>query len=451
MSMAVAPRSNFRGNRIEIDHDNPHRKIGFVGALPGMDKATKKDRFVAAMRKNLQCQSINMPNIDTVTIHYDGPLTPTEVQGSFGATINPLGAGLDNPPPGATQVDSTFAEPGKFQTFALVCAIQWRFDLDPIMWTAKGNAYTTPTSAVAKPVSPDVLVSQVGGTGNGDFGTTAALGVAAGTMTPAVLEWAWWCEMAFYYMTRGYNLQWQYGHNFNLLNDNLRYTAFLPSSAQEGSASSSEVDINYFIRTSNFYYASALASNSIFLSIDRIRAGNDTLGGVAGQSVYHPSRAFETVGATYGGGGLRPMLRGNAEFRRLTTPFLAWPGVPLGLKAQVQSTDDQLRMQNWFDATSGFGGTPPASFTDYSNITAGNTLAGTSGQTGVELSLDSGPLAESLELFGQRTVFKGGPFRLSVGFKGWELTPEQAEMLRNQDVRDALQQGCGCQVGWMGQ
>ena len=449
MSAAVAPRSNFRGNQIKTDRKSPFRQIGF-GGLPGDSADQRKQRFVAAMRKNLQCQSVNMPNIDTVTVHYDGPLTPAEVQGSFGATINPLGAGLDNPPPGASQVDSTFAEPGTFQTFALVCAIQWRFDLDPVMWTAKGNAYTTPTAGVAKPPSPDVLIPQVGGSGNGDFGTAAALGVAAGAMTPAILEWAWWCEMAFYYMTRGYNLQWQYGHNFNLLNDNLRYTAFLPSSAQEGSASSSEIDYAFFARTSNYYYVQSLASTSIFMLLDRIRAGNDTLGGTAGQSVYHPTRAFDTVGATYGGGGLRPMLHGNAEFRRLSTPFLAWPGVPLGLKAQVQSTDDQQRMQNWFDATNGFGGTAPASFTEYANLNTGASLPGTSGQTGVELSLDSAPLAESMQTFAQKTVFKGGPFRISVGFQGWELSPEQAELLRQQDVRDALQQGCGCQVGWQG-
>lgn len=447
---AVSPRSNFRSNKVDTDRTSPFRQIGF-GALPGADKAQRKERFVAAMRKNLQCQSINMPNIDTVTIHYDGPLTPAEVQGSFGATINPLGAGLDNPPPGATQVDSTFAEPGKFQTFALVCAIQWRYDLDPVMWTLKGNALTTPASAVAKPVSPDVFVSQVGGSGTGDTAAAGALGLTSGqTMLPATLEWAWWAEMAFFYMTRGYNLQWQYGHNFNLLNDTLRYTAFLPTNAQEGSASSSEVDVAFFVNQLNAYYVSALASTSIFIVPDRIRAGNDTLGGTAGLSTFHPSRAFDTVGATYGGGGLRPMLRGNAEFRRLTTPFLAWPGVPLGLKAQVQSTDDQKRMQNYLDATWGFGGNVPAAFTDYVNITAGNTVAGTAGTTGVELSLDTETLAESLELNSQRVPFKGGPFRISVGFKGWELTPEQAELLRNQDVRDALQQGCGCQVGWQG-
>jgi hypothetical protein len=254
-----------------------------------------------------------------------------------------------------------------------------------------------------------------------------------------------------FYMTRGYNLQWQYGHNFNLLNDTLRYTAFLPSNAQEGSASSSDVDLVAMVRRVNNYYTSALNSAQIFLPIDRLRAGNVTLNAVPGQSVYHPSRSLEVVGATYGGGGLRPMLHGNAEFRRLTTPFLAWPGVPLGLKAQVASSDDQLLMQQYFDATQGLGGTIPAAMTPFGNINAGASNQGTAGQTGVELSLDAAlALDESIGLFGQRAIFKGGPFRITVGFKGWELTPEQAEMLRNQDVRSALEQGCGCQVGWQG-
>jgi hypothetical protein len=451
MTAAISPRSNFHYKQLETPlRKTPFRQIGF-GRLSGADMGERKTRFIQALKNNLQCPAVNVPNIDSVTIHYDGPLTAAEVQGSFGAVINPLGASLDNPPPGATQVDSTFAEPGKFQTYALVCAIQWRFDIDPVMFTAKVNSYTAPTSGVAKPVSPDIFVSQVGGSGNGDFGTTAALGIAAGTLTPAVLEWAWWAEFAFFYMTRGYYLQWQYGHNFNIINDSLRYTAYLPTNAQEGSASSSEIDLAFFLRKVNTYYVNSLNSGSIALAIDRVRAGNESLGAVAGQSVFHPSRSLETVGGTYGGAGLRPMLRGNAEFRRLSAPFLAWPGVPLGLKAQQQSSDDAGLMQAYLDAACGLGGPIPGTFTEFANINTGNTIAGTSGQTGVEPSLDSGgSVANSLELLAQRTVYKGGPFRISVAFKGWELTPDQAELLRSPDVRSTLQESCGCQVGWTG-
>jgi hypothetical protein len=432
-------------NKIELDKKAPHRQIGF-GATPGATKDEKIRRFIGAMKRNMQCPSVNVPNIDTVTVHYDGPLSNANTLSSFGAVINPLGASVETPPPGASQVDSTFAEPGKFQTFALVCAIQWRYDVDPIAFTAKCNGVLSPTVASAKPVSPDAFVAQVGGAGAGDLAASGVLGNTS--MVPAILEWAWWAEMAFFYMSRGYNLQWQYGHSFNLLNDKLHYTAYLPSSAQNGSASSSEIDLQLFLNRVNTYYTNTLGSPYTALLIDRMRAGNSTLGGTAGLSTFHPSRAFETVGGTYGGTGLQSLLQGNSEFRRLAVPFLAWPGVPLGLKAQVQSSVDQVLMQKYLDATCGFGGTAPASFTESSLVNTGNSVAGTSGTTGVELSLDpAGALSESLEMLAQRAIFKGSPWRITVGFKGWELSPDQAEMIRQEEAtRTMVSQGCGCMV-----
>ena len=440
--------SNFKFNDLSatLDKKSPHRAIGF-GAVPGANKEERVKRFIGAMKRNMQCPSVNVPNIDTVTVHYGGPLSPANVTAGFGAVINPLGASVETPPPGATQVDSTFAEPGKFQTFALVCSIQWRYDVDPIAFTAKVNAMSIPSVAQAKPVSPDFYVGASPTTG--DFANAGPLGLATGqTLTPATLQWAWWAEQAFFYMSRGYNLQWQYGHSFNLINDKLHYTAYLPSVAQNGSASSSEVDLQLFIARLNSYYVNNLSSNQIALLIDRMRAGSDTLGGTAGLSTFHPSRAFETVGGTYGGTGLQSLLQGNSEFRRLAVPFLAWPGVPLGLKLQQQSSVDAALMQQQLDATSGFGGTVPGSFTESPLIQSGASIAGTAGTTGVELSLDpSGALAESLQVQAQRTVFKGSPWRMTVGFKGWELSPEQAEMIRqDQGTRDMIGAGCGCRV-----
>ena len=439
-----------------LDKRQPHRQIGF-GAVPGADKTERVKRFIGAMKRNMQCASVNVPNIDTVTVHYNGPLSSANAALFASAVINPLGASVETPPPGASQVDSTFAEPGKFQTFSLVQAIQWRYDVDPIAFTAKVNSLTLAnnTTAVAKPVSPDTWVTGIAGAGNGDaitgaLGVTSPLGLSTNqNLGPASLEWAWWAELAFFYMSRGYNLQWQYGHSFNLLNDKLHYTAYLPSSAQNGSASSSEIDIALFINRVNQYYVGTLNSGSIAIAIDRMRAGNTTLGGTAGLSTFHPTRAFDTVGGTYGGTGLQSLLQGNAEFRRLAVPFLAWPGVPLGLKIQVQSSVDQALMQQQLDATYGLGGGAAPAITDSPLINLTNTIAGTSGQTGVELSLDpSGALANSLQTGAGRVIYKGSPWRMTVGFKGWELSPEQAEMIRQDDqVRNAVAASCGCRVG----
>jgi hypothetical protein len=441
-------------NQVDNLKKTPARQIGF-GSVPGATREEKIQRFIGAMKRNMQCPSVNVPNIDTVTVHYNGPLSPANTTAAFGATINPLGASVETPPPGASQVDSTFAEPGKFQTFALVTAIQWRFDVDPIAFTAKCNALqlANNTTLVAKPVSPDFWVNSVAGAGTGDTTTSATapgpLGLAVNqSMIPAVLEWAWWAEMGFFYMSRGYNLQWQYGHSFNLLNDKLHYTAYMPSVAQNGSASSSEIDLALFLNRMNQYYVGTLGSTVIGIAIDRMRAGNDTLGGVAGLSTFHPTRAFDTIGGTYGGTGLQSILQGNKEFRKLAVPFLAWPGVPLGLKLQVQSTVDQILMQQQFDATSGFGGAIPGSFADSPLLLNTTTIAGTTGTTGVELSLDpAGALAESLQVPTGRTIFKGSPWRMTVAFKGWELSPEQAEMIRQDDgVRASVGAQCGCTV-----
>ena len=176
-----------------------------------------------------------------------------------------------------------------------------------------------------------------------------------------------------------------------------------------------------------------------------------TLGEVPGISVFKPSRAYERVGATYGGGSVRPMLKGNTEFRKLTVPFLAWPGVPLGLKAQVQSEDDQKLMQQYLSATYGFGGASPAAFTEDINVAVGQNVAQiTTGVTQQEPSLDNPSAPQYIPMLAQRMPFKGGGFKITVAFKGYELTPDQASMVTNPDMRSAIQNECGCGMGVQG-
>lgn len=436
------------------DGGAPVRFVGQGAWNPNATKADRRDRFIGFIKSMQGMPTYNVPTIDNVTLHYDGPLTTAQVSSTFSDTINPLGASTENPPAGCSQVDTTFAEPGKFQTFALICAIQWRLDIEPIEFTAKVNSWTTPMTGAAKPVSPDMF--NVADTAI----ATGTLGLGGSqTMTPADLEWGWWQGEAFFHMVRGYNLQWQYGHNYNLLNDTLRYTAFLPSNAQDGSASSSQVDVNYYARRVNDYYRENLASPQILLTIDRARLGNMTLpaggeGAIPGLSVYRPSRAYELVGATYGGSGLRNMLKGNNEFRRLSAPFLAWPGVPLGLKAVAaqNASDDTTLMRNYLDASYGLGsGAIPASFTEDVNVNSGPGIANiVAGVTGMEPSLDTPIAPEFQQLLAQRNIFKGGGFKITVAFKGFELTPDQAALVGDIDFQAVLKSECGCGLGPQG-
>ena len=193
-----------------------------LGKHGGTSREERKNRLIGAIQNAQNTPTYNVPTIDNVTLHFDGPLTDSAIAGTFSDTIDPLGANQGSPPPGCVQVDTTFAQPGQFQTFALVCAIQWRLDIEPLEFTATVNGWTSPTSGTAKPVSPDVFSVN-------DLAINGPLGLTTGqAMVPGQLEWAWWISEAFFHMVRGYNLQWQYGHNYNIINDTLRYTAYLP-------------------------------------------------------------------------------------------------------------------------------------------------------------------------------------------------------------------------------
>lgn len=397
-------------------------------------------RFIGTVQQAMQAPAYVLPNIEIVRWHFDGPLTDAAIQGTFGASIDPLGSGRNNPPPGANSVESTMAEPGKFQTWCLILAIGIHLEPEPLSFTAKGNALSpVPATAIAQPVSPDdfsILDRTV---------ATTTLGLTTGqVMTPADLEWAWWTEKAFWHMSRAYNTVWQWGQATTLINDSLRYTAFTPGNAQAGSASSSEIDINAYVRQVNQYYVGTIASNSIFLPIDRTRIGNMTLGGNAGSSVYRPTRAYETVGASFGGMGLRDQLRGNSEWRKLTSPFLMKPGVPIGLRMDVKNSDDQIMMQQWLAASQLLNGSVPADFTSYQQINSGaGVTAGT--LVGMEPSLDTPVAAEPITTITDRVIFKGGTWKLTMALKGFELTDDQAQLVASSpDFRQALMEGSGC-------
>jgi hypothetical protein len=443
-------RSDYKYNPIQVNRDEPTRKLGMGSFNRNESKQDAKNRLVGFIQAAQKCPSYNLPVIDNVTIHYDGPLTDTAVNQSFGNVINPLGANPETPPPGAFQVDTTFAEPGKFQTFNLICGIQWRLDFEPLCFTVLGNSWTPANiqAAAAMPVSPsDFNVNAVHpDTVTGAAGANSPLGLVTNeSMVQAALQWGWWADLAGYYMARGFNLQWQWGNRQLILNDQLRYTAFTPSNAQDGSASDSNVDVPFFVRRTNNYYQTQLSSLSLFLAADRSRIGNMTLGGNTGLSVFRPDRSNEFVGATYGGTALKQYLRGNSEFRRLSYPFLIKPGVPIGLKAVQSNTDDSNAMRQYLSWTNGFGGVGPANFTPSTAVLTGASIAGTPGITGAEPSLDTPVAPQSQQLNSNRVEYKGGGWKLTVAFKGFELTPDQAALLdQNPDIQSAIQSECGC-------
>jgi hypothetical protein len=407
--------------KFDLARDTPTRKagLGWVPRTSGAEAASDQKRFIGRLQGQLASPTYNLPTIESVRIHYDGPLAPADVTAGFGASINPFGASDVTPPPGASSVESTMAEPGKLQTFGLVCAIGWHLEPIPWVWEVTGNAFATPATGVAKPFSPDVF--------------TAA---DALTILPAIASFGQWQERFFYHMVRAYNLIWQMGSRTNIVRDSLRYTAYMPSNAQDGSASNSMVSTGYDINQGNEYYANTLGSPYVFLTMDRLRVGG--LGALGGEtpnnSSFRPYRN-DLVPATFGGAGLRAYLKGNSDFRKLTVPYLLKPGVPIGLRADVSDTDEQAMMQAWVSATYQLGGTLPANFTDFANI---NTGAGTAAN---ELQLDNTVAAETM--LAQRMFFKFGAFKICETIKGFELTDDQAAALKTVDISQALMSECG--------
>ena len=429
--------------------------VGFGAIRRGMG-ADHKDvrRFIGRMQDGLRQPSYNMPVVETVRIHFGGPLTDQAVGGFFGNIIDPLGTSVGSPPAGALSVESTMVEPGKTQSFYLVCAIGWWLQPEPEEFTAPVNAFTASQSTQAKPVSPDFFTENDLNNNSGGFNS---MGMTTGqTMVPGDLEWGWWAAQAFYYMSNGYNLEWQYGNRNFLLRDSLRNTAYIPSNAQSGSASNSEADLEWYIRRTNDYYRNNLNPNLIALAIDRARVGSVTSSGGTGSQnigVYRPTRAYERTGVTYGGMGLRANLRGNSEYRKLSSPRLIWPGVPIGLRAAVSNDEDQALMQQYLSATNGLGGTIPAQFSNDRNINAGGgagftgtgSIAGTAAFTGVELTLDPGGAIQiAQQVPSSRVEFKGGAFKVSVAMRGYEVDEATKDALQDPAISDIINSECGC-------
>jgi hypothetical protein len=447
--------------QIELPRGETSRKMGMgVKISKGMGSSNDTvRRFVGNLKTQLSYPNYHVPIIEQCRIHYPGPLSDANVLGSFGTFIDPLSASASSPPAGAVSVESTMVDPGKVQQYTIVIGVGFIFEPEPLQFSARGNAVTAPATSISKPISPDAfnIEDQNIGSGATAYSSLGLLGTQ--NFSPAVLEWGTWQNYAAFYMSVAYNLEWVVAHNMSIINDPLRYTMHIPSRAQEGSSSNSEVVLATYIRRVNDYYRASLNSAYTFLSIDRTRVGYT--GATAGANVgaFRPTSAYNTVAANFGGLGCTSHLSRNPEFRRLVTPYVLRPGVPIGLRARVMNTNDQQLMQQQLMASAGYNsGLIPAVITDDVNISPGTfntgaatgTQAGTATQTGVELSLDASPAVITKSTPSARQLFRGGPFKISVALRGWEVDEDTARALQDPDIASLIQQSCGLNVAAAG-
>jgi hypothetical protein len=399
---------------------------------------------IEEIRNRVHVSVLTMPNIEEVDWVLNGPQPDNFVNESFGSQIDPLHSGKS--PAIAGTVESTLAMPGETQTYMVVCAVGWHLEPEPLCFTASGNAYNLPAGSSQQPFSPDYFTSN-------DY-TNGGLGLgappSAGTVfAPANLEWGWWANYVAWLMVRGYNLRWQIGQNLNLVFDSLRNTAFMPSSSQEGSASSSLVDVTQFARRTNDYYSSVAPTAYTFLKEDAVRIGSVGTPAASNVGVFRPCRDNERVEATYGGMGLREMLRGNSEFRCLSTPYMLGAGIPIGLIAEEADSTLAHEMRNYLSITQGYGGSiVPPYVADSSGITA-NTYTLATGAGPMERTLDGYNIPQASP--SSRLTFKGGRLKISVKLKGFEITENLYDCIRhNSAARQALCSDCGIQLASLG-
>lgn len=378
----------------------------------------------------------NMDVVEQVRWTMMGPQTDQSVQENFGATIDLFASGKS--PSDIDFVETTMAQPGETQTHFVACYVGFHLEPDPIAFTTRGNAWTHPTTGSAQPPSPDVFTAN--DVANGALGTAFTGGTPSQQMIPANMEQGWWWNIAFWELARSYNFRWKIGQHTNIMDEQLRHTAYMPPNAQEGSASSSEVDIMNLVRQMNQRYDS-LGTALSFLPVDFLRIGS--VGSAPNIGRFMPSRDYDTVGVTYGGSDLRSMLKGNSEFRQLCIPYVIEAGVPIGIFLQECDSVQGDRMRAYLAASQiggTYGGSLPPMVTPDVNINSGFTATGSAVM--LERTLDGLDVPQQVNA--QRAIFKSGVAKITLPIKGFEVTRDWYNQLSNdQTLRNIVLSDCG--------
>jgi hypothetical protein len=397
-----------------------------LGAILDLVKASKENPWW------------NMDVVEQVRWTLGGPQTLQSIQQNFGATIDLFASGKS--PQDIDFVETTMAQPGQTQTHFVACYVGFHLEPDPMCFTLRGNAWTHPTTSTAQPPSPDVFTANdalngaLGPNFNGSSETPEV-------MLPAMMEHGWWLNRAFWELVRAYNFRWKIGQHINIMDEQLRHTAYMPPNAQEGSASSSETDAFNLINQMNQRYDS-IGTAFDFLPIDFLRIGSVGVTAV-NNGRFAPTRDFDTVGTTYGGMDLRSMLHGHSEFRQLCVPYVIEPGVPIGIFLQECDEVQGDLMRAYLSISqvgNNVGSVTPPSVTPQANVTQGFTRTGAAVM--LERTLDGADVPQQVNA--ERVIFKSGVGKITLPIKGFEVTRDWYNQLSSDaDIRQLVLSDCG--------
>jgi len=424
--------------RLERPEPTKDRKLG-LGSPINLQRVRGAEGLGAglagvcdAIKDSLNCPVWNTPVIEQVRWGMNGPQSDLSVQKNFGAKIDLFGSGESADD--IDYVETTMAQPGETQTHMICTAVLFHLEPAPFNFTAKGNAWTHPTTGAAQPPSPDVFTQN--DRFNGALGAAISGSSPTQVFVPSLLDYGKWAGLASWHLARGYNLRWKIGQHTNIFDMVLRHVAYVPVNAQQGSASSSEIDLALIVRDMNDRYE-GLGSALDFLKINRTRIGSVGTGG-SNFGIFRPSRDEELVGLTFGGVDICSPLRQNSEAYKLTIPYWIKAGVPIGLVAQENDSDQGDAMREALSITCGFGGAIPPLVTDALNINA--VVDGTgSGNVALERTLDTTPSNVPQQVDAERALFKAGPFKITLGVKGFEVDEDWYQTCQNNpDLRDYI-------------
>jgi hypothetical protein len=412
------------------------RYIVGAGSPPDLRKigaaASIKEGFgsiLDLMQESSQAPYWNMDVIEEVRWTMTGPQTDESVQANFGAEIDIFGSGKS--PVGIDFVETTMAQTGQTQTNFVACYVGFIMEPEPLCFTVRGNAVTHPVTGTAKPPSASEFTQN--DRFNGALGPAFAGASPTQVYLPAVYRHGWWANYVCWHLARAFNYRWKIGQHVNIMDEQLRHTAYMPPSAQDGSASSSEVDVTTFIANLNKRY-DGLGSALDFMVPDFLRIGSVGAGG-ANLGRFVVNRDFELPGATYGGMDLRAMLKGNSEMRKLCVPYVIPRGVPIGIFLQECDSVQGNTMRQFLSITQGLGGAIPPALTPDTNWNSGPTATGASVM--LERTLDGLDVPQQTDA--ERVVYEGGDLKLTLPIRGFEVSQDWYNQLNsNADVRQAV-------------
>jgi hypothetical protein len=398
--------------------DNPSRMIG-LGRNP---------TGVGVVDSVLTCGFTQVPVIEYVTWTVNLPVFDGAIDGTFGDEIDVL----QNPKsvPGVTDVDSSFVINGILQVDMLVIGFGVHGFAEPQQGTQIGN-YVNPRSTIAPgaiPNSPDVFTTlDVPGLG---------LGVGA-TMTPALLEWGVCAQNALWHLMNAYQFQWIMQQRYLLINELAADVAYFGSYAEAVAAgSSSQAFQRYVNRVNGTYSSPPISDPGVFLPITSQRIGSVSAP-VAGQGVFHPTRAYDQLDVTWGGLRVQGMTGMLHPFRKLFKPVLLERGIPIGMVLRAQDEYHQDLMKSYL---SNNDHNPAGGTVTIEPIGAG--ISGLTAATISELTFPSTLLATTVLVNQQvdtdRVLLKGGALQLAILIKGFEVWGPWKQYILNNLVSQGI-------------